>query len=138
MPAPQAYRLTAATTVAVIVGIAVLLDIPLKADGDEASLDLIQRIIAQSKSGVALRAIRDLRAGTRSGKHLGWMQVETVLSPTGGFSWTVLDEGGSERTRTKVFRELLDAETEAVRSRRDDAAITADNYTFGPATRTLD
>ena len=41
------------------------------------------------------------------------MQVETVTSSTGQFAWTVLDEGGSERTRNKVFRELLDAEAQA-------------------------
>jgi hypothetical protein len=137
VPTPQPYRVTVVVTLAAVVGAAALLDIPLKADSDEASLDLIERIVAQTTRGsVALRAIRDLRAGTRSGKHLGWMQVETVVSPSGGFSWTVLDEGGSERTRNKVFRELLDAEAQAARSGRDDAGLTRENYTFGTATRT--
>jgi len=124
-------------TFAAVVGIAGLLDITVKADGEEANLDLIQRIVAEAtKSGVALRATRDLRAGTEGGKHVGWMQVETVTSSTGQFAWTVLDEGGSERTRNKVFRELLDAEAQAAKSTRDDAGITRENYTFGPVTRT--
>ena len=104
MSSPQPYRATAIMTVAILVGITGLLDIAVKADGEEASSDLIQRIVAQATRGsVALRAIRELRAGTQAGKHVGWMQVETVTSPTGGFTWTVLEEGGSERTRKKLF-----------------------------------
>lgn len=124
-------------TIAAVVGIAGLLDITVKANGEEANLELIERIIAEAtKSGVALRATRELRAGTQSGNHVGWMQVETVTSSTGAFTWTVLDEGGSARTRNKVFRELLDAEAQAAQSTRDETGVTRENYTFGAATRT--
>jgi hypothetical protein len=135
MPSSQPYRVTAAT-IASIVALIGLLEISIKAESETASVDLIQRIVANTTRSVALRAIRELRAGTRSGKHQGWMQVETVTSPAGAFTWTVLDEGGSERTRTKVFRELLEAEAESSRSGRDEAGLTSANYDFGPATRT--
>jgi hypothetical protein len=136
MSAPQPYQVTAITTVVALVGIAGALDVTLKADGESASVDLIQRIVAHSTRGVSLKAIRELRAGTRSGKHEGWMQVETVTSPGTGFSWKVIDEGGSERTRNKVLRELLEAEAQAVRTGSDEAALTSANYDFGPMTRT--
>jgi hypothetical protein len=137
MQSPQPYRATAAITLAAFVGIASILDSTLKADGPAANLDLIQRIVAQcGKGGATLRAVRELRAGTKNGKHLGWMQVETVTSPAGAFTWTVLDEGGSERTRNKVLRELLNAEAESIRTGRDDAALTRANYDFGESTPT--
>jgi len=132
MPSSQPYRVTAVTLAAIVVLVGTL-EITLTADGETASIDLIRRIVANTTKSVALKAIRDLRAGTQSGKHLGWMQVETVVSPSGGFSWTVLNEGGSERTRNKVFRELLDAEAEEANAGRDEAAVTSANYDFGPA-----
>jgi hypothetical protein len=61
------------------------------------------------------------------------MSVETVVMPSGAFSWNVLTEGGSERTRNKVFRELLQAEAAAWRAgARDAAALTPANYQFTP------
>jgi hypothetical protein len=93
---------------------------------------LIQRIVAEtSRSDVTLKAVRELRAGTLSGKHQGWMDVETTVDPSTGFNWKVIGEGGSERTRTKVFREMMNAESEAVqRGAGDAAALTLANYTF--------
>ena len=92
----------------------------------------IQRIVAQTtRSGLAIRATRDLRAGTVSGKHQGWMRVETVLTRAGKFSWTVLEEGGSDRTRDKVFRAVLETEAQsAIEGERDAAALTPENYVF--------
>jgi hypothetical protein len=136
MPSSQPYRVTA-VTVAAIIALIGTLEITTRADSESASIDLIQRIVANCTKNVALRAIRELRAGTQSGKHLGWMQVETVVSSSGGFSWTVLDEGGSERTRNKVFRELLEAEAQEANAGRDEGALTSANYDFGPATKTV-
>ena len=94
----------------------------------------LQRVIAQTtRTGFTVRATRTLNAGTTNGKHEGWMSVETVQSSGGEFTWTVLNEGGSERTRNKVFRELLKAEAEAWREGpKDEAALTPDNYEFTP------
>jgi hypothetical protein len=93
---------------------------------------LIQRVVAQTtRSGLAIRATRHLRAGTVSGKHEGWMRVETTLTPSGGFSWQVIEEGGSSRTRDKVFRAILETEAESCREGdRDAAALTPANYVF--------
>lgn len=65
------------------------------------------------------------------------MDVETSVTPNGTFTWNVLGEGGSERTREKVFRELLEAESTAWRAgARDAAAISPANYAFVPISQT--
>ena len=102
-----------------------------RGEGDQT---FIQRVVAQTtRSGLAIRATRLLRAGTISGKHEGWMRVETTVTPAGGFSWQVIEEGGSNRTREKVFRAVLETEAESWRERdRDAAALTPANYIFTP------
>ena len=91
---------------------------------------LIQRIVAETtRSDVTLKAFRELRAGTLNGKHQGWMDVETTVDPAGEFQWKVIGEGGSERTRMKVLREMMNAESEAAH-RSLAAALTPTNYTF--------
>jgi hypothetical protein len=105
----------------------------LRAD-EEREQGLIQRVVAQTtRSQLAIKAVREMRAGTMSGKHEGWMRVETTLTPTGRFSWNVIDEGGSDRTREKVFRAVLETEAEAWRDGEgDQAALTPTNYVFRP------
>jgi hypothetical protein len=128
---------TLVTTVAALVGLAGVLNVGLAADAEDPD-GLVQQVVAQTtRSGFALRASRHLEAGSVSGKHRGWMDVDTSVSPAGIFSWTVLGEGGSERTRDKVFRAVLEAEVEAGRAgSRDAAALSLANYQFvneGPA-----
>ena len=93
---------------------------------------LIQRVIAQTtRTGLTIRSVRELRASTVGGGHLGWMRVQTLVTPAGGFSWSVLEAGGSNRTRDKVFRPVLDGEAESWRAAgRDAAALTPANYVF--------
>jgi hypothetical protein len=107
-------------------------DITVRANDSVPPERFIQQVVAQTtRSGLAIRAVRELRAGTVSGKHQGWMTVETSASPSGTFSWNVLTEGGSNRTREKVFRAVLDTEAAAWRAgSRDAAALTLENYNF--------
>ena len=122
------------TALAACVGLASALNVGLAAEEDDLGEGLIQRVIAQTtRSGLTISARRHLEAGTLSGNHHGWMDVETTLAPTGRFSWNVIDEGGSDRTREKVFRAVLAAEAEAWRAGvRDSAALSPDNYEFVP------
>src|SRR5687767_7323243 len=97
--------------VATIVGLASVMDTPVAATAEDTAEALVQKVVVQTtRSGFGIRSTRELQAGTVSGKHQGWMAVETTVTPAGGFTWRVLDERGSERTRNKVFRELLKAE----------------------------
>jgi hypothetical protein len=130
----QAQQVATLVVIATIVGLASALDVTIQASDEESSQSLIQKVVAQTtRAGFGIRATRELKAGTVSGKHQGWMSVETIVQPTGAFTWRVLNEGGSERTREKVFRELLQAEGEAWRAgSRDAAALTPANYQFTP------
>jgi hypothetical protein len=108
------------------------------AEFDETAESLIQRVIAETtRSGIAVRATRHLEAGTVSGKHRGWMDVETSVAADGSFAFNVIEEGGSERTREKVFRAVLEAESIAWRAgSRDAAALSLANYEFIPISQT--
>jgi hypothetical protein len=103
--------------------------------GDE----FLQRVVAEvTRPNVTLKAIRELRAGTLSGKHQGWMNVETIIDASNGFNWRVIDEGGSERTRKQVLQKMMRVEAEAAqRGSEDAAALTPANYSFHrlPSTR---
>jgi hypothetical protein len=119
--------------IAAAIAALVLLASPrLDAEDSTLSQGFLQRVVAQTtRANLAIRAVRELEAGTASGKHQGWMRVETRLTPTGSFSWQVLEEGGSSRTREKVFRAVLQTEADASREGdRDAAAVTPANYTF--------
>ena len=75
------------------------------------------------------RAVRHLEATNQRFKKHGWMDVRTELSAEGGFSFAVLDEGGSSYIRKKVLLPILEGEREIV-SRGDvaHAALTTSNY----------
>ena len=122
-----------AVTLATVAGLATLIEVRLAATGEESAETLIRRVVQQSsRADLTIRGSRELRAGTVTGKHLGWMKVATTRLPGGAFSWNVIEEGGSERTRNKVLRALLDGEVETVRAGVNDAAVHETNYTFTP------
>ena len=118
-----------------MVGLANSFNISLNAEDAESAEQLIRNVIAQTtRSGISARAVRELRAGTANGKHQGWMEVETVTHPSTGLTWRILEQGGSERTRNKVLREVLQGEAASMRNGGDEAALTPDNYSFEPIT----
>ena len=123
-----------AATAAVMVGVSSLLGNDVEAESRSLEQSFIQRVVAQTtRTGLAVRSIREMNAGTASGKHKGWMRVATTLTPAGAFSWSVIEEGGSSRTREKVLRAVLETEAESCRGGdRDSAALTPANYTFTP------
>jgi hypothetical protein len=129
--APTATSICATISAIAAIGGFALAGAELRAD--EAPIDgFIQRVVAQTtRSGLAIRAIREMRAGTVSGKHRGWMTVQTSVTPAGAFSWDVVSEGGSDRTREKVLLAVLNTEAASWRTGgHDGAALTPENYTF--------
>ena len=132
---PNPHRVAAVVTVSAMVGLAMAFDVSLGAEAVESAEALIEKVVAQTtRTGISARAFRDLRAGTTTGKHQGWMEVETFMNPSTGLTWRVLDEGGSERTRNKVLREVLQAEAASQRNGADTSALTTENYFFEPLT----
>lgn len=130
----QSLQRAQAVATAVAVLVAMLSAVGVVTASDEEARDLLRRVINQTtRSGIAARAIRQLQAGTVSGKHQASMKVETTLASSGAFSWNVIEEEGSERTRDKVFRAVLDAEAEQWRGGANDrAALSPANYVFTP------
>lgn len=129
------HRVAAIVTVAAMVGVASAFHVSLGAEAVASADALIERVVAQTtRTGISARAFRELRAGTTTGKHQGWMEVETVMNPSTGLTWRVLEEGGSERTRNKVLREVLQAEAATQRNGADTSALTMENYLFEPMT----
>jgi hypothetical protein len=124
---------SAVTALTALVGLAGVLNVGVALDAEEVDT-LIQRVVAQTtRSGIALRTTRHLEAGTVSGKHRGWMDVETSVTPSGDFSWSVIGEGGSQRTRERVFQAVLESEGAAWRAgARDATALSLANYEFMP------
>jgi hypothetical protein len=64
----------------------------------------------------------------------GWLDVQTSFTVASGLLYEVTAEGGSGYIRTRVLRPLLDEEQRLIaRGAGAGAAISTDNYTFGPA-----
>lgn len=75
------------------------------------------------------RAIRRLEAHNERFKKHGWLVALTELSPEQGFTFRILDEGGSASVLGRVLRPVLAGE-QALVARGDAAraALTRDNY----------
>jgi hypothetical protein len=93
---------------------------------------LIERFLSHEVEPVVrYRATRRLEAENGRFNVKGWMEVVTELSPETGFTWTVVDEGGSGYIRNKVLRKTLEGEAQAVRENQPaKAALNETNYTF--------
>jgi hypothetical protein len=93
---------------------------------------LLERFLShRTEPVVRYRATRRLEAENKRFNVKGWMEVTTELSPETGFTWTVVDEGGSGYIRNKVLRKTLEGEAQAVRNNEPSkAALTEANYVF--------
>lgn len=122
-----------AVTLAAMAELATLVEARFAASGEESAEELIRRVVEQSgRTDLTVQSVRELRAGTVGGKHLGWMKVATTRLASGAFSWNVIEEGGSERTRHKVLRSVLDGEAKSVQAGVNGAAVHPANYLLTP------
>jgi hypothetical protein len=99
---------------------------------DTSQGSLLERFLShQAEPLIRYRAVRRLEAENKRFKVKGWMEVMTELSPENGFTWTVIEEGGSGYIRNKVLRKTLEGEAQAVRNNDPSkAALTEANYSF--------
>ncbi len=73
-------------------------------------------------------AVRRLEAENgKSGKE-AWMDARTTLGADGRLAVEILDEGGSEQIRNRVFRAALEREQELVASRASATPASLDSY----------
>ena len=90
--------------------------------------------------GAAYQAIRVLVARSKKLNKTGWMEAATTFRPGYGLTYTILREGGDQRIRNRVLREVLDNEVKmSTPPQATRIAISDANYQIlGDATgRTL-
>ncbi len=92
----------------------------------------LQRFLsADDRSVVRYRALRHMEAECEHFASDAWMDVWTEVDGAGTMQYRIVNEGGSDYIRTKIFRGLLDAERTAINSGAPNRAeITPDNYRF--------
>jgi len=108
------------------------------ADPDGA-IPVLKRFLAldspralDNQRATAYRALRHLDGGNERMNKAAWMDVWTEADHAGGFTYTVVAEGGSEYIRSKVFLASLEKEREMYAvGDSGRAALTPDNYVFG-------
>jgi hypothetical protein len=130
----QRARLTCSVAVTLAVAAAVAL-VPTRAGGAGGAADfaLARFLQPASRPLVTYRALRHLSGHTDDGGMRATMTVWTELVGNGQFRYQIVSEEGSEKTRSKVFRGVLEAEANAVRSGECDRGdLTLSNYQFAP------
>jgi hypothetical protein len=96
-----------------------------------------QRFLARREEPpVEYRALRRLEAQNLKFKQSAWMVAWTEYDHVNGFSYQIVDEGGSGYIRSKVLRAALDGEQKIWANHEPQkASFTHENYLFddGPA-----
>lgn len=89
----------------------------------------IKQFLAQSVKQHPYRAVRHLEA--ENGDRKGWMDAMTEYSPSTGFRYHVIAEGGSDYIRSKVLKPVLEGEREVmVQGETERSSLTPSNYAF--------
>jgi hypothetical protein len=102
--------------------------------------DAVERFLAEiEKPPVAYQAHRRLEASSSKLRESAWMEATTDYDPAGGFRYSIVAQGGSERIQRRVLQSVLDAEKESVeRGEWRHANLSRANYEFNFGGRTID
>ena len=94
--------------------------------------DPVQRFLTRTDEPLTrYRARRTLRARNERFNKEGWITAYTELDPVAGFTYRIIEEGGSGYIRNKVLRKTLDGEQEAVAAGDPTrSALSSLNYQF--------
>jgi hypothetical protein len=94
--------------------------------------DTVTRFLESGRPPLtAYRARRHLAATSRGGKLTAQLDAWTTLSPSGAFSFEIIQESGSGLLRQRVLRAALLEEQENHEDRRlGESDFTPDNYEF--------
>lgn len=99
----------------------------------DPSIPKFERVLAKSNrvAPPAYRALRRLEGGLASQDKRGWLEAWTEFVPGRGFSYEVVNEGGSEYVRNRILRHMLDSEQELIATgKRLRASLDSKNYVF--------
>jgi len=99
--------------------------------GGVAEFALARFLKPTSHPLLTYRALRHLSGMTADGGMRATMTVWTELGGNGQFRYQIVSEEGSDNTRNRVFRGILDGEAKAVRTGECDLGdLTSTNYQF--------
>ena len=85
----------------------------------------------EERSLVPNKAVRRLEAASEKLHESAWLEAVTEYSAESGFTYRVMDQGGSERILRRVLRPVLEAEKATSDAERWRAgALSRDNYEF--------
>lgn len=91
------------------------------------------------KPPVAYQARRRMEASSSRLNESAWMEAITSYSPSAGFSYQIVAQGGSERIGNRVLRKVLEAEKENSEAREwPKSVLSRDNYDFNVNGRTAE
>lgn len=120
-----------AVAIIVVAATALLGAMPSAARSDAEEAVLQRALEAINRRANEYQTIRHLRAAALNGKHEAWLDAAVSRESSGAFTYRVLNEGGSKRTRDTVLRGVLDAEHDTA-DHWERSAFILDNYTFTP------
>src|SRR3954471_11490958 len=91
----------------------VLAGAPAPAPAAAAEYVAVERFLTDlEKPPVAYQARRRMEASSLGLKESAWMEAITSYSPSAGFSYQIVAQGGSERIGNRVLKKVLEAEKE--------------------------
>jgi hypothetical protein len=92
----------------------------------------VERFLADiEKPPVAYQARRRLEASSAKLKESAWMEAVTAYDPAGGFTYSIVAQGGSERIQRRVLQAVLEAEQEhSTRDQWRKSNLSRANYEF--------
>ena len=77
------------------------------------------------------RAYRRMEGGLNDSEKRGWVEAWTEYAPGRGFTYEVVNEGGSDYVRNKILRGMLASEQNLIKTgKRLRASLEAKNYLF--------
>jgi hypothetical protein len=101
---------------------------------------IVQRFLARAEEPpVEYRALRRLEAQNQKFNQRGWMTVWTEYDHVNGFTYQIVDEGGSGYIRSKVLRAALEGEKKIWADKEPQkASFNHDNYLFDAGSASSD
>jgi hypothetical protein len=92
----------------------------------------VERFLAEiERPPVAYQARRRLEASSAKLKESAWLEALTAFDPAGGFTYSIVAQGGSERIQRRVLKAVLEAETEnSTRAEWSKGNLSRTNYEF--------
>ena len=131
MQGPAALQFVLATTIGLSVHVLTGATAPASPASPSEHV-AVERFLAETeKPPVKYQARRRLEAASEKLKESAWMEAVTEYDAEGGFRYSIVAQGGSERIQRRVLKPVLDAERDnAAREQWRQVNLSRANYEF--------